>query len=452
MINLQPQVVLGGTNYSAYVTSISRRHSLCDTMSTATVEFASNMPNDPTVYDTAVIHEQGTKVFTGYVTNVDIGRMPISYIVEISDPSIKLVDYWLDQIYESTGETAEYWIGFFCDLAGVSYTFDTTYNRIVPSNANDDGISWEYSSAMDVIRELLVIGGFYMYSDAEGLIHFGDQFSGTAPENIASGSNMLNFHRDTTIEPTRNKAIVFGKYPISAVATITISELDDRIKTAVVATRYVETLSYAQDLADKMITYFAVLGDTKQVQVLPNPEYHIGQEVSISESWSSYSKSNSLITTVESRMDNSGYVMTLTLDEFCPFIWGYSITVAITLYAGTDGQGVWKSTNLGLTWTNVTGNIPSGDSRYVRGISANADVVWAATRSGVYYTSVGGNTWSNKTPTLPAGVVVTDWTDVEMDPISSGVVYILMDDVTDGQVFLHKTTNNGLTWTNVEIV
>jgi len=444
MITLTNSVSIGGSDYSDYVVSIERHHSICEPMATGSVVI-SHAAAWPTVYDEIVIYELGTKVFTGFVTNVRKGRMPVEFVVEFADPIVKLSDYWITDLHESTGESAEYWIGYFCDLAGVSYQFDVTYNNVVP-----DEYEFQYNSALTIIRELIVVGGFYMYCDADGLLHFNQQNIGTGP-SISTGDNLLQFSRERTITPTRNQAIVFGKYPISALATVTVPELGSATKTAVIATPYVESESYAQDLATSMLEHFQNIGDVKRVTVLGDPDFSVGQSISLTESWSGVNTS-SLITSMDTFMSNDGYTMDITLDEFCPFIWGYfREIIAIILYAGTDGQGVWRSDNLGVTWSGISGNIPSGEARYVRGITASGNVVWAATQSGVYYTSVGGTNWSNKTPTLPSGITLTDWTDVEIDPSDVNTVYVLMDALPSGGVYLHKTENNGSSWNNVRV-
>jgi hypothetical protein len=296
-----------------------------------------------------------------------------------------------------------------------------------------------------------------MYSDPDGLIHFSTQNIGTASEDLSTGNsgNILSFQRVKSITPTRNKAVVFGEYPIAAEATVAVPELSGVTKTAVVASPYIETEEYAQELADRMMTFFQEIGDIKTVDALPNPSWRVGQSIGCSESWTGYSDT-CLITSMRVRMSNDGYTMTLVLDEFCPFIWGYAIAAAVTVYAGTDGEGVWRTQDLGLSWEDITGNIPSGVSYYVRGISASGVYVWAATQGGVYYSANGnavasGVSWEDRTPTLPSGVTATDWTDVEIDPANLDIVYVLMDDTTNSGVYLHKTIDRGITWTNVEI-
>jgi hypothetical protein len=449
MLTLSPTVTIAGNDVSSYVVEIERQHSICDTMSTGRVVLSHAYGTSIDTYDSIVISEQGTKTFTGYVTTVNKERLPVNYYVEFADPAIRLVDYWLDQVYESSGETAKYWIGFFCDLAGVSYQFDVDYDRVVP-----DDYEWEYSSCMDVIRQLIVIGGYYMYSDPDGLIHFNKKYVESAPEDISTGDNILQWHRSQTLDPTRNRAIVFGKAPIYGEVTTTIPELTGRTKTAVVATPYIETAAYAFDLAQNMARHFSKLGDVKVVDVLPNPSWRVGQILDATEGWSGYDET-CLITSMRVRMDNSGYVMTLTLDEFCPFIWGYGLELGKKVYASTDGSGVYLTENTGLSWRNINGTTLTGSGLNVRGITASGDVVWAATAGGVYKTinaSASGVTWTDETPvSLPGGYArgEFDWTDVEMAPSNIYTAYVLA--YAAGRRYMFKTADNGGSYSNVEI-
>jgi hypothetical protein len=450
MLDLTFDVSIGGSSYNDYVVAIRRSHSICDGMGTGEIELAPGAAL-PSTYDSVVIYELGTKVFTGYVTNTKKGRMDVEYIVEIADPVIKLADYWTDTVYESSGETAEYWIGFFCDLVGVSYQFDVSYNRVVPDNSQGDGIEWQYSSALDIIRELIVVGGFYMWADADGLLHFSDINTGTN----GNDSEILSIRRERSLDYARNRAIVFGKYPIAEEVTATVVSLDHE-KTAIVASPYVETSEYALDLAGKMIGHFAQSSNIKFLEIIGIPSLQVGQQLHYADSWMGLDDYG-LVTSFSSSMTNAGYIMDVVLDEFCPYIWGYARAAAVTIYAGTDGDGVWRSRNLGITWVDITNNIPSGVSHIVNGISASGQHVWAATEGGVYYTPSGeavpasGVLWNDRTPTVPSGVTLTNWTDVEIDPADVNTVYVLMDDITNSGVYMHKTTDRGLTWDNTEV-
>lgn len=448
MLDLTTTVNIGGTSITSYVVAVERNHSVCDQVARGAITVSFECPTSIDPYDEVVVHELGTKVFTGYVVSAHEGRMPIEYIVEIADPAIKLQDYWLTQLYESSGESAEYWIGFFCDLADVSYQFDDSYSTAIP-----DDYSWEYISALEVVRQLIAVGGYHMISDPDGVIHFVK----IPPANsLDIDQEILGIRYERSITPSRNQAIVFGRAPIAATATTTLSELSGREKTAVVATPYVETQEYAQTLADGMIDHFGRVEEVVVLNVIGDPDYRIGYYIRVTESWTGLDKYRGLITDLKTSMSNDGYTMELTLNKFCPYIWGYIRTRK--LYASTHGSGVYITEDFGISWRDINGTTLSGGALYVRGIDATGDTVWAATLSGVYHTDNAsanpGVTWEDNTPsTLPPGTTRGDfdWTDIEMMPSYSGVVFTV--GYASGRVYLFRTDEYGEppSWSYVEI-
>lgn len=65
-------------------------------------------------------------------------------------------------------------------------------------------------------------------------------------------------------------------------------------------------------------------------------------------------------------------------------------TVPTTLYAGTEGDGVFKSTNSGLTWSAFSGGLPAGSN--VRALLTGGGKVYAGSDTGLWVSS--GGAWS----------------------------------------------------------
>jgi photosystem II stability/assembly factor-like uncharacterized protein len=150
-----------------------------------------------------------------------------------------------------------------------------------------------------------------------------------------------------------------------------------------------------------------------------------------------------------------------------PYIGGRSVAVAgvpdqpNVFYFGGVEAGVWKSTDYGLTWTNITdGKIPGIASPIgaVAVAPSNSNVIYAGTgeadiRSdfdtgdGVYKTTNAGKTWSY------AGLRETHMiAKLVIDPGSPNTVYA----ASMGHVFkansergIFKTTDGGATWQKV---
>lgn len=121
-----------------------------------------------------------------------------------------------------------------------------------------------------------------------------------------------------------------------------------------------------------------------------------------------------------------------------------------TLYAGTLGNGVYKSNNSGGNWSPVNSGL---GNRLVEALAVdptNPSVVYAATEWGVFKTVNAGGSWTDLEPAEYHFVK-----EVAIDPANPQVVYA-------GRIFstyalgdpsfpgtLTKSTNGGLSWTNV---
>ena len=130
--------------------------------------------------------------------------------------------------------------------------------------------------------------------------------------------------------------------------------------------------------------------------------------------------------------------------------------------AAIYGYGIYKSTNYGQTWTQITSGLPtSGFNRINMAISAsNPLIVYAAFVNsstsglyGLYRSSDGGNTWSQVSG-VPDYLYAQGWYDncIIIDPTNPAVVYA-------GGVFPYSSSYHGLvmttdgwnTWSDITI-
>jgi photosystem II stability/assembly factor-like uncharacterized protein len=63
---------------------------------------------------------------------------------------------------------------------------------------------------------------------------------------------------------------------------------------------------------------------------------------------------------------------------------------------------VWKSTDFGKTWQDISGNIPLGPVNVIREDPANRNILYVGTDIGVYVTKDGGKTWAVLGGNLPS--------------------------------------------------
>ena len=102
----------------------------------------------------------------------------------------------------------------------------------------------------------------------------------------------------------------------------------------------------------------------------------------------------------------------------CP--WRLTPGAAATLYAGTSGQGIYKTTNGGQDWSPVS---PGFADAIVYGVAidpAQPDTLYAAAGTLIYKSTNGGHSWAKvaQLPTDDLGFLA-----LAADPVMPGTVY-----------------------------
>ncbi|MCO5171198.1 MAG: YCF48-related protein [Planctomycetes bacterium] len=125
------------------------------------------------------------------------------------------------------------------------------------------------------------------------------------------------------------------------------------------------------------------------------------------------------------------------------FLWGFGAlamdpTSTDVLYAATEG-GIFKSTNAGLTWTDVT-SAPLPPDEEVDAVAAGpAGTVWAMSDARLFRSADGGATWADVTGTLPPLFLPI----IRPHPTDTSTAWL-----TPG-FGVFKTTDGGQTWTSL---
>lgn len=109
------------------------------------------------------------------------------------------------------------------------------------------------------------------------------------------------------------------------------------------------------------------------------------------------------------------------------------------LYAGTDGDGVFRSWDQGATWTAVSSGLASTVIQGLAGDPSNASTIYAATKKGPFRSDTSGGSWLS----IASGVPSSDVKCIVVDPAIASTVYA----GTTGGVF--RSGDKGASWTLV---
>ena len=116
--------------------------------------------------------------------------------------------------------------------------------------------------------------------------------------------------------------------------------------------------------------------------------------------------------------------------------------MANTLYAGTIGQSVWRSTDIGKTWHRVSnGMFPEADIRAIVVDPSDSNVLYAGTEKGVVKTTDGGNNWAQ----LPSEMDNREVWSLAIHPTEPDILFA----GTCSSAFF-KTTDAGKTWKQLD--
>jgi PKD repeat protein/photosystem II stability/assembly factor-like uncharacterized protein len=108
------------------------------------------------------------------------------------------------------------------------------------------------------------------------------------------------------------------------------------------------------------------------------------------------------------------------------------------IYVGA--YGLWKSTDEGLTWTQLFDSIAALGVNYLTIDPNNGDIVYAMVSNKLYKTSDGAATWTVLSP----GISSANNVKLIIDPANSQVLYLM--NYPDG---IKKSTDGGSSWTTI---
>jgi len=110
-----------------------------------------------------------------------------------------------------------------------------------------------------------------------------------------------------------------------------------------------------------------------------------------------------------------------------------------TVYAGTDGGGIFQSTDGGRSWTAANSGLTDSGVNVVAVAPSSPETLYAGTDgSGVFKSTDGGQAWSP----VNTGITYRSIRALAIHPVDSGTVYA-------GTSRLFKSTNGGESWQEV---
>jgi len=113
-----------------------------------------------------------------------------------------------------------------------------------------------------------------------------------------------------------------------------------------------------------------------------------------------------------------------------------------TIYAGYSN--VWKSTNKGTSWTQISNMNSSNKLKSLAISPSNTSVLYTADDNHIWKTTNGGTSWTNVTGFIP--VSTSNITYITVKSTDPNTVWITLSGYNSNCVY--KTTNGGTSWSN----
>jgi photosystem II stability/assembly factor-like uncharacterized protein len=160
-------------------------------------------------------------------------------------------------------------------------------------------------------------------------------------------------------------------------------------------------------------------------------------------------KTDTTVKNDTAKTDTSGQITAVgqwirTNDPFVSQITCITVSPSGSVFAGTYGGGVFRSTDNGSTWTQLNDALLNG--RFITSVAANpaGGDIYVGRDVNVYRSADNGNTWTTLTPNIISGSSVNpDIRSIAVSPDGASI----FAGIWDGGII--GSTDNGATWTRV---
>ena len=371
------EAVIGGDTYS--VANVDVKYSVCKHKGSALFEMDFRELSNINTFDTVVISADGTTMFTGFVDSIEYGNFPYSLSITAVSQLVKVERTWFAREYISSGQSAASWIGTFMGLAQISGTDVSVGATIVY-----EGHSWSFSTCMEAILNLCQLTNSRLYSTRTGTVAVKPTNTSGVADYTVTNYESLDIVFSTAV--TRNKARVFGTDGIMAEASGANSYLvAGEERTIAISSGLIRTQATAARIASELMANFNVPMQVYSFTVEGQPQLSLNDYIV-------YGSVGGAITSLRHLYNDEKFITEITIGEICPSFFGIDIIGYPYLYLSTVSNGVWKSSEDGLVWTDISGATLAGAT--VPAIHWDGIYLWAITSTGVYRGN-GEGTWTS---------------------------------------------------------
>lgn len=493
MFDIDADIIINDLNITRFVISYTRNQNLCNVVHNGEItcdidlkHFLIRNALEPILpYQDIEIWESGTRVLTGFITTIDLKRSPIpSMSIGFSDTYKKARDYFIDEPDLVTAvDTLPNSIRNLLGLAGLEMELvSSSLNAIlIPSGEN-----LSFISVSSAVEQLCAYGNAVIYAGGGGKIKLqkgpkSSDLSFTTSSGIGDG-NVFSAVYDESDENSRDIIKVWGQKPYwkhltSGESPYIVSEQSINLglpvhKTMLYSSSIIQTQQEADRLSSEIAREVGKINDVYQIECQGNPEISVSKSASLNIQLESLRVTGTAkITSVKTSVSQNGYIMNVTLNEFCPKFAGWALeTPPYAVYAGTNKYGVYKSFDRGTNWIAYNEGLPIYIQN-VRKIAADETDQVMAIVNGALYKRTPSTVWtavtlptpinsSNDDPRLSYNNLVT--VDNEYGAFGNFSVLASFGDhpvyssgIVQGTVrnrtWVYNTNDFGGTWTSTQV-
>lgn len=234
------------------------------------------------------------KVFEGYIQNISSERMPGHHVIEAEDVLIKAVEHMivtedLENPFSRTNITAEDLVEDLLNEAGITnYSGGSTGFTFATGEVP---VEFQLTFAWDAIQMVADVVAWHCYADQSGTVHFSDidPVPGSPSKTFTTGGsgNILLSNRAVSTDNLRNKVVVFGLPPITAIDSSASPYLPSGFyKTAVISSHLIDTQSMADTTASYNLSKWNRLTESCNLETIGDYSIHARDTVTVTESFS----------------------------------------------------------------------------------------------------------------------------------------------------------------------